>query len=425
MALNLLQRPREDLRFETPHTTVPTVGYIQQADLLFLPEDPTDIKGHEKQDKADLAKVNKIRKEENHNAEPLKSAPYHYLLVCVDLATGKMDCEPIKFKYSFIVLEALKSIYARKILSIPHELEVDAGTEFQSQFQQYFHTKTHVRVKESGRHRQQAVVESINGIISKIIQTRMLAEELNTNETATNWVEDVPKIVELYNKYYVHKPPTMDLDKADPIKVKEKSSASDILEVGTPVRIQLDNPETTDERRLHGKLRVGDRRWTKRIGKITQFYLRPNFPPMYQVDNNTNVAYTKNQLQVVKKNEKQPSSKAHKKWIVEEILGKIEKKNQPIKYKVKWSDGSTTEEPREQLLVDIPMMVNHYEEQLALAKSGKVYPTKILDKVKQKNKWYYKVMNSNKTESLIPRTTLLSEHKRLVELYEHSLKFKK
>src|SRR5271156_4871951 len=79
VALNLLTRPRKDMRYETPHTTVPTADYIQQIDLLFLPFDKTVIKSREKQDKADLAKVNKLRLEGDPTAKLWKNAYFKYL----------------------------------------------------------------------------------------------------------------------------------------------------------------------------------------------------------------------------------------------------------------------------------------------------------------------------------------------------------
>jgi hypothetical protein len=50
------------------------------------------------------------------------------------IANSKCDAEPIKYKYPYIVRDALKRIYDRKILEIPHEIEVDAGNEFKSDF---------------------------------------------------------------------------------------------------------------------------------------------------------------------------------------------------------------------------------------------------------------------------------------------------
>jgi hypothetical protein len=49
----------------------------------------------------------------------LRACWYKYFLVCVDIANSKCDAEPIKYKYPYIVWDALKRIYDRKILEIP------------------------------------------------------------------------------------------------------------------------------------------------------------------------------------------------------------------------------------------------------------------------------------------------------------------
>ena len=82
------------------------------------------------------------------------------------------------------------------------------------------------------------------------------------------------------------------------------------MPIGTKVRIQLDNPKDfLSSKTLHGSFRVGDVRWEPEVRVITRFYLGHNFPPMYEVDNNQNVVFTKNQLRVVSEHEKLPVTK--------------------------------------------------------------------------------------------------------------------
>jgi hypothetical protein len=74
------------------------------------------------------------------------------------------------------------------------------------------------------------------------------------------------------------------------------------------------------DQRLHGKFRQGDVRWDKTPKPITQIYLRPNQPPMYKIGDNKNVAYTKNQLQIVPVNEIKPSAKLQEKFIINKLI---------------------------------------------------------------------------------------------------------
>ena len=229
------------------------------------------------------------------------------------------------YKYPFIAKDALDRIYKRGIVKRPHVIEVDAGKEFATDFLTHFNAgNTSVRVKKAGRHRAQSVVEAKNAIISKVIQARQLNQELTTKEKSVEWVQDLPEIIKLINKHYSHAVVAIDpLDpKVQPIKVKANTLASVVLDVGTPVRIQLDNPiNAVDDKKLIGKFRVGDIRWSKELHHITWIFLKPNQPPSYKVDN-IDVAYTRNQLQVVQKDEVQPIDKSNKKFIVERILNK-------------------------------------------------------------------------------------------------------
>ena len=82
----------------------------------------------------------------------------------------------------------------------------------------------------------------------------------------------------------------------------------------------------------------------------------------------TPIAYTKNQLQVVGKNEKLPDPKMIRgkptQFIVEKILGKKKLKNK-IYYKVKWfgyeDAKDQTFEPRATLIKEIPDLIRQYE----------------------------------------------------------------
>lgn len=320
---NLLKPPRKDKGPDMPHTENPMKNGSHQADLLFLPDDNG----------------------------------YKYALVVVDLATRITDAEPLKTKTSKVVLDAIKKIYKRKYLKLPDYLEVDAGSEFRDVFEKYFKNKTTIRIKEPGRHRQQSVVETRNGLIGKTLNKRMVAEEVNTGVQSTDWVQFLPKVIESINKFYTEQ--AKHIDGNEPIKGNK--TTLQILPEGTMVRTQLDNPtDYLTNARLHGKFRMGDVRWTKDPKPITQIYLRPDEPPMYKVGTNANVAYTKNQLQVVKGNETKPSINLQTKFNVDRLIRRFKKGNK-VMFRVKWSDGSETDEPRSQLNKDIPQMIKDFE----------------------------------------------------------------
>ena len=131
-----------------------------------------------------------------------------------------------------------------------------------------------------------------------------------------------------------------------------------VLPDGTPVRVQLDNPiDYVSGSRLHGKFRAGDIRWENKIRHITRLYLRPGQPPMYQVEDDGHVAYTKINCRLCKTMKSdQPTS--HRKIIIKRLSRRFKNK---IMYEVLWDTGETTVEPRSSLMKDVPDMIDAFE----------------------------------------------------------------
>ena len=276
---NLMKVSKKDNKSEMPHTDVRTQDAVHQADLLFLPSDNG----------------------------------YKYALVVVDLSSRLFDAEPIKNKNSGSVLKAFKKIYSRKILNVPKRLEVDAGNEFMGDVKKYFQeNKATIRIAKVGRHRQQALVERKNQLLSVMIFERQLEQELITGETDRKWVSDLPTYVKLLNektkKNWKIKDPN---NYGDPVCGGESCK---LLNEGTTVRVALDNPMDIPTRKtLPGKFRSTDIRWDPKPRIIRRTVIYPEKPPMYLLDGNSgpdnvdfSAAYTKNQLFVIPKDEIKP-----------------------------------------------------------------------------------------------------------------------
>ena len=60
-------------------------------------------------------------------------------------------------------------------------------------------------------------------------------------------------------------------------------------------------------------------------------------------------------------NEVRPTQQSQRKFVVKQLLQRIKKKNK-IYFKVLWDDGSITEEPRTSLMKDIPLLIQQFEE---------------------------------------------------------------
>lgn len=305
-----------------------TEGHVHQADLLFMPDDDE----------------------------------YKYALVVCDLGSRKTDAEPLKTKNSGEVVEAFRTIYKRNILNFPLSLiQTDPGTEFKNdQFKNYFKDIS-IRYGKVGRHRMQASIESKNGIIARALFFRMTAQELNTNEKSTEWVEFIPVVIKYLNERLQSNNKNDESTFMKPIRSKE---GTELIPEGTIVRVMLDEPkEVYNGQKLHGKFRNTDIRWEQDTTKIIKILLRPDQPPMYLTEKYPSVAYHIEHLQLVDGNEKNPPKSLFKKFVVQKIMDK-KKENNRIYYLVKWKgypNSKNTWEPRTQLIKDVSELIKEYD----------------------------------------------------------------
>ena len=330
--------PKRDKGVNAPKFNVPEPGIVHQADLLFLPTDNG----------------------------------YKYALVVVDANNSITEAEPIKGKTAKEVKEAFIKIYGRGTLKMPKFMQVDSGTEFKGDVAQYFKDNgADIRVAKVGRHRQQGMVERRNQIIGKVLFKRMYAQELLTNEQSTEWVDYLSSLIKHMNKKTVSNAAKKKPISDDPIC---SGDACKLLDKGTKVRVQLEQPyDFSTGKTLPGKFRSTDLRWDLRVRTIKEIIIKPGSPPLYLLDGDVGkrktepVAYTKNQLQVIPKDEQMPSAelihKSKKKDVVKAILSKQKIKNKWY-YEILWESGDKTFEPIKNMREDVPAIVEEFEKTL-------------------------------------------------------------
>ena len=183
-----------------------------------------------------------------------------------------------------------------------------------------------------------------------------------THEPCKEWVTILPKIVKEYNKI-VHE------NYKKPKESGIPKGSSTILLKGTKVRIQLDNPiDSAKLERLHGRFRSSDIRWDPEVKEITEIYLTPDKPPLYEVDNNNKVAYTKAQLQVVDNDEQDPPAKKllprQKKFVIKKVLER-RPKGSSYEYKVSYKGYDSSYDlwqDRNFLLTQIPDFLKKFDD---------------------------------------------------------------
>lgn len=252
---------------------------VQQADLLFLPED----------------------------------RGMKYLLVVAD-QSRRFDMKAIPSKSADDVLKGLNYIWSnngRRILKKPKVLETDGGTDFSNQTLKEFLDKNDIEFRKgiSQRKQQTAIVERANRTIASKIADINVAESNITGQEAQDWVDYIPGVVKELNKLGKKRAEKLlkkkeEDEKSIDLDGQIKLDESDILNIGDTVRVMLEKPKrVTDEKNKGGKFRVGDIRWSTDIKKVTNMIIPlpgQKKPLRYQVGDDT-VSYTRNQLQKVSK----------------------------------------------------------------------------------------------------------------------------
>ena len=304
---NLYERPLKDKGKQNPKYTTASENTVYQADVLYMPEDS-------------------ITKDK-------------YVLVVSDIKTRITEAEPMKGHSAEDVVKAFKAIFKRKALPPPSLLmQVDPGSEFKNKItQDYFENELKIgyRFGKVGRSRQQAVVEAKNKVIAKALFMRMTANELETGEKDTDWVEFLPKLIQELNKVVKSQPKKPEPE--EPILKKDVI----LLEEGQNVRVILDKPKEVTGVKLAGGFRATDTRWDAPVKKITNVIITPGEPPMYQVEGDAKRAYTYNQLQLVDDNQEKKKQYTGGKYSMEKILEKkTVRKN--VQYLVKWKGYEET-----------------------------------------------------------------------------------
>ena len=269
-------------------------------------------------------------------------------------------------------MKAFKTIYDRDILDYPELIQTDSGTEFKGAVKKFFEKqKVAMRTGKPGRSRQLAPVERTNQYVGNILLKRQQAQELLTGEKSTEWTDDLPDAIEAINKKRGQKPPKPSWN-----TFKCEGDSCKLLKIGTKVRPQLDHPiDPITGRQLPGQFRGGDIKFDPTVRIIKNIMLLPDQPPLYQLNDikepnniDQSVAYTKNQLQVVPKNEKPPPPSVIRgkptTYVVNKLHDKKKIKNQ-VYYLVEWKGypdkKDFTWERRANLLQDVPLVVYEYE----------------------------------------------------------------
>ena len=283
---------------------------------------------------------------------------YKYALVAVDVGSKLCDAEALKSRTSKATLDALLTIFKRKILSLPeNKINVDDGTEFKADFAKYFKQRNiDVVVAQPNRHRQVALVESRNKSIGDYLMKRMVAQELKTKEASHEWVDQLPIVVKRLNKRFEIKNPKPN----DSDIMTCSGNSCDLLNIGDSVMFALDRPvDVVTGKPTDSKFRSADVRYSLQPTQIKAIRLSAVNQPLYALEGQK-AYYTRDQLQIVGQRNLPPDS-LQSKSIIEKLLDRQKIKSK-IHFLVKWeNDDVPTWEPRSRLIVDVPNLIKDFE----------------------------------------------------------------
>jgi hypothetical protein len=306
----LYKTPKKESYNEMTHFQPESAGYEDQLDLLYLPTD----------------------------------GQYSLCLTCIDQGSRLIDCEALKDQSSKTVLNALKEIYKRGIITQPKTIRVDAGSHFQSNFKTGLEKLgIQLIVAKAGRHRSLGLVERKNRTIGEILH-KMMAQNKLAGYDSSKWREYLPALVNAINQKTKL---TASKKKKKPDKpLLAPNRKITLLHVGDEVRISLDNPETIDGKKLHGKFRASDIKWSPQTYKVTGVMFEPNQPIMYATNADQHYRTFEQLLKVGQPElyfEEEPKAVGTvepERYEVEKILDR-RKKGIAYEYLIKWKNYGT------------------------------------------------------------------------------------
>lgn len=322
-------------------------------------------------DETDTKKQKKIKKftkvkditypEEDYNFMadllelPKTKEGFKYLLVVVDLWTDEFDIEPLKTKTPKAILKAYEIMIERPHINLAKaSIQTDGGTEFKGVFKKYLFKKSILkRTAMRGRHQQMGNVERLNQTLGRLFNGYMNKKEEETGKQYREWNDILAQVRTKLNKIRKKKPkinkfPTWTISTP---KFKE----GDLVQY----RLGRDQAQDALGNTLRGGFRMGDRRFSKQVRKISHVLSYVGDVPIrYTLVNMPNVSFAEEELR-----EATPTLESYK---VRKIIGEKGRK-----YHVWWSGfkkADATYESKIRMKRDIPELVNEYETNKKLKK---------------------------------------------------------
>jgi hypothetical protein len=283
---------------------------------------------------------------------------YEYALIATDVGSRMCDAEALKSKDAETVLQGLKKIFARGYVKKPKkQIDFDRGTEFKGATKKYMKENNLIAKKSVAyKKHHNPLVEGLNGVIGEFLFRKMAEQEVQNKKINKTWVKYLPLVVKAINATAKKREPKPidNIDDEDPTQSTDPEKDLKLqFEIGDIVRVIKEAPsEIANGRKLFGKIRRADAKWSNDTYKITNILVYPQQPIRYQVNDGTDrIYYEKELLKSKFKGIDNPNNKKTK-YVVEKLIDK-RKEGRIIQYLVKWRKyDETTWEPRARLIED-------------------------------------------------------------------------
>lgn len=230
-----------------------------------------------------------------------KDKKYSYALVVIDVFNSITDARPLERQEAPEIMGAMESIYAGPYLHYPKYL--DADNQFGSQaFKDYCNSHNiTLKLSKPYRSRQNAHVETTNGVIGKMIWQYELSKEISNQAVNTSWVSVLPSIIRKINDNRIARiGKTRGIEHAQSLSLaqfnrelqKKKDAALSSFKyyktytdipMYSIVRIKLDKSEDYVSGKVIKDKRMADHKWSADLYQVVDKYLLPNNPILYAV----------------------------------------------------------------------------------------------------------------------------------------------
>lgn len=206
---------------------------------------------------------------------------YKYILTLVDVSNSYVEARPLKSLFFKEITDQLIDIYNQSDMLEP-PLTLQADNQFNNKVFKEWCEENNITLKltEPYVHTQQAHVENKNKEIGKKLWEKQVLIELETGKQSTKWVELLPELINEINQ------------RGPPQQRKEfikhtlfNKNANYLIDVGTQVRLKLNQPELINGKKLQGSFRATDHRWRYQpTYTIIARHLQANQPPVYEIE---------------------------------------------------------------------------------------------------------------------------------------------